>query len=200
MVALQPLVSEFTLVGELKDFIIKSNGRVKYLQLSTQTEEYCLKVAKENKYILNKHLQIGCKLKITGMQKNKLHKGEIEYTAYTIELIPKPVARNSNHDLQATSESRGTKVKVLFCQKSTCWQQGGKAACELLKAELENRGIREQVEIKTTGCLKQCKQAPNMVVLPDNVRYSRVQAKQIPALIERTISPHSTTAPIAGGS
>jgi (2Fe-2S) ferredoxin len=178
MVALQPLISEFTLVGELEDFVIKSNGRVKYLQLSTEEGEYWLKVAKENNYILSQHLQLGCSLRVTGMQKNKLHKGEVEYTAYKIELIAKPTARNLN-------TASITKAKVLFCQKSTCWQQGGKAACELLKAELETRGMKDLVEIKTTGCLKQCKQAPNMVILPDRVRYGKVQPKQIPALIER---------------
>lgn len=188
MVAIQPLVSEFTLVGELEDFVIKSNGRVKYLQLSTKSGEYWLKVAKESNYVLGQHLQIGCRLKITGMQKNKLHKGEVEYTAYRIELIAKPVARN----LDTTSITK-PKAKVLFCQKSSCWQQGGKTACELLKAELETRGMRERVEIKTTGCLKQCKQAPNMVVLPDKVRYSRVHPKQIPALIERHLSKDRST-------
>jgi NADH:ubiquinone oxidoreductase subunit E len=182
MVVLQPLVSEFTLVGKLEDFVIKSNGRVKYLQLSTEGREYWLKVAKESNYILSKHLQIGCQLKVTGMQKNKLHKGEIEYTAYKIELIAQPVTRN----LETTSIPTA-KAKVLFCQKSTCWQRGGKAACELLQAELKNRGIEERVEIKTTGCLKQCEQAPNMVVLPDRVRYSRVHPKQILALIERLL-------------
>ncbi|MGF1541972.1 MAG: ferredoxin [Pleurocapsa sp.] len=160
------------------------------MQLSTEGGEYWLKVAKESKYLLSQKLHLGCKLKITGMQKNKLHQGEIEYTAYRIELIVDTTSITTDKitappDLEANFQSRRTKVKILFCQKSTCWQQGGKAACELLKAELENRGIREQVEIKTTGCLKQCKQAPNMVVLPDNVRYSRVQAKQISALIAR---------------
>jgi (2Fe-2S) ferredoxin len=180
MVVLQPLVFEFTLVGELEDFVTKSNGRVQYLQLSTEEGEYWLKVAKESNYILSKHLQIGCKLKIMGMQKNKLHKGEIEYTAYKIELIAQPATRNLD-----TANIATAKAKVLFCQKSTCWQRGGKAACELLKAELKNRGMEERVEIKTTGCLKQCEQAPNMVVLPDRVRYSRVEPKQITALIER---------------
>jgi (2Fe-2S) ferredoxin len=54
----------------------------------------------------------------------------------------------------------------------------------LLQAELKNRGIEDRVEIKTTGCLKQCEQAPNMVILPDRVRYGKVEPKQITALIE----------------
>ena len=183
MVAIQPLVSEFTVTGKLEDFKIKSNGRVQYLQLSTDEGEYWLKVAKERQNTLGQHLQVGCWLKVTGMRKNKLHKGEVDYKAYRIELLSQPISENS---LPSNSAAKTiAKAKVLFCQKSNCWQQGGKAACELFKAELQNRGMSEQVEIKTTGCLKQCKYAPNLVILPDKVRYSRVQTKQISAFIDK---------------
>lgn len=188
MATMQPLISEFTMVGKLEDFVIKSNGRVRYLQLSTDKGEYWLKVAKERNNILNQQLKIGCWLKVTGMRKNKLHRGEVDYKAYRIELLRKPISENLIHgNLDVTTIAK-PKAKVLFCQKSNCWQQGGKAACELLKAELQNRGMSEQVEIKTTGCLKQCKQAPNMAILPDKVRYSRVQPKQISVLIDKHLS------------
>ncbi len=185
MVAIQPLISEFTIVGKLKDFIIKSNGRVQYLQLSSDTGEYWLKVAKERQNILGQHLKVGCWLKVTGMRKNKLHQGEVEYKAYRIELLNQPISENSIHSNSDATTITKPKAKVLFCQKSNCWQQGGKAACESLKAELQNRGMSDRVEIKTTGCLKQCKQAPNIVILPDKVRYCRVQPRQISTFIDK---------------
>lgn len=179
MVALQPLVSTFTLVGKLEDLAIKSDGRVKYLLLSTEQEEYWIKVSKDQPVNLSQQLQPGCSLKVTCMKTNKIHKGKVEYKAYGIKVLNTPIVKQTCNK---------TSAKVLFCQESTCWQKGGKAACELLQAELQQRGIAEQVQIKTTGCLKKCKQAPNLVILPDRVNYSRVQPQQIPTLIEQYFS------------
>ena len=36
MVILQPLVSEFTIVSRLEDFVTSSKGRIEYLSLSTK--------------------------------------------------------------------------------------------------------------------------------------------------------------------
>lgn len=77
------------------------------------------------------------------------------------------------------------KAKVLFCQKSSCWKKGGKKACKALKAELKERGIHNEVEIVKTGCLKQCGKAPNMVMLPDRVGYSKIKPKQISKLVDK---------------
>lgn len=110
------------------------------------------------------------------MQKHKIHQGKVEYKAYGIELLATPPLK------QASAQPR---VKVLFCQSSSCWNKGGKAACKLLQAELERRQITEQVEIKTTGCLKKCKQAPNVVMLPDKIYYGGIQPQQIPLLIDK---------------
>ena len=179
MITMQPLVTEFTMTGKLEDFIISSGDRLKYLQLSTAEGEYWLKVAKEKKSLVHQHLQVGCWLKVTGMQKHKIHQEEVEYKAYRIELLQQPCPTNF--------QGNKPNAKVLFCQKSTCWQRGGKTACQLLKTELQNKGIEDRVEIKTTGCLKKCQQAPNMILLPEKVHYARVQPQQILSLVETVL-------------
>ena len=183
MATIQPLVSEFTVVGELVDFISKSDNCIKYLQLTTEQEEYSIKVAKEIRRSLAQRIQPGCWLKVTGMRKYELHKGQVKYKAYRVELLAENIEPNFASDL-ALSNTAKPKAKVLFCHKSTCWNKGGKSACQLLKTELNNRGIADQVEIKTVGCLKQCKKAPNMVIMPDKVHYHNVKPKQIPSFIE----------------
>ncbi len=182
MATMQPLVSEFTIVGQLEDFIGKSDNCIKYLQLTTEEEEYSIKVAKEVRSKLAKHLKPGCWLKVTGMRKNEIHKGKVKYKAYRVELLPSP---NLVSDKAVPSTKTKLKAKVLFCHKSTCWKKGGKATCQFLKNELEKRGIADQVEIKTVGCLKQCKKAPNMVIMPDKARYHNVNPKQVPLFIEK---------------
>ena len=184
MATIQPLVSEFTVVGELVDFISKSDNCIKYLQLTTEQEEYSIKVAKEIRRSLVQSIQPGCRLKVTGMRKYELHKGQVKYKAYRVELLADKIEQNFASDL-ALSNTAKPKAKVLFCHNSTCWKKGGKSACQLLKTELNNRGIADQVEIKTVGCLKQCKKAPNMVIMPDKVHYHNVKPKQIPSFIEK---------------
>lgn len=184
MATIQPLVSQFTIVGELEDLITKSND-IKSLQLVTEEGEYWIKVAKELRKILKEKLKPGCLLKVTGMRKYEIHKGKIKYKAYGVELLEKPGVVEALPERQSVTAVAKPKAKVLFCQKSTCWKKGGKTACALLKAELESQGIADRVEIKTVGCLKQCKKAPNIVILPDKARYSRVNPKQMSSLVKK---------------
>jgi len=163
MVTVQPLVSEFTIVGRLENFLVGSKGRVKSLSISTSEADYTMEVAKEQGNFLSTYLKPGCHLKVAGMQKNKLHQGNIDYKAYTIELLPEP-ASSSNTEIKP----RKSKAQILVCQGSSCWKKGGRATYELLKAELQAKGMTEEVEIKTTGCWKQCQQAPN-VMMPNNL-------------------------------
>ncbi|MBD2483743.1 (2Fe-2S) ferredoxin domain-containing protein [Planktothrix sp. FACHB-1365] len=76
-------------------------------------------------------------------------------------------------------------AKILICQKSDCRKRGGDAICTLLQQELAQRGLEDQVTIQKTGCLKKCKAGPNLVMLPDKTRYSKVEPEKIPALIEQ---------------
>lgn len=185
MATVQPLVSEFTITGKLEDYITKSNDCIKSLQLVTEKGEYWIKLAKELRNSLKNKLQPGCLLKVTGMRKHEIHKGKVKYKAYGIELLKKPVLEPVLSNIQPGKVGTKPKAKVLFCQKYTCWKKGGKAACALLKAELERRGMANEVEIKTVGCLNQCKKAPNVVMMPDKAKYSKVSPKQITNLIHK---------------
>lgn len=180
MVGIQPLVSEFTLVGRLEDFVIDSKSRIKYLSLSTLEEEYLIKVAKEQTRALQQYLRSGCQIKVSGMRKYKLHKEEVEYKAYRIELVAEAAICN-------TRVKSNRKTKILVCQGSSCCKKGSKTISKLLQSEIAAEGMTGEVEIKMTGCMKQCKQAP-CLVMPGRNFYSRVQAKQIPSLVRSNLS------------
>ena len=81
-------------------------------------------------------------------------------------------------------QSAKTKATILVCQKSDCMNRGGKTLCQALEATLSDRGLEDQVTIKGTGCMKNCKAGPNLV-MPDKTRYNRIQAAQVPALIDK---------------
>lgn len=186
------LISEFDLLGQLIDIVIKSDNKVKYLKLVTDSQEYWLKASKHiNK--INQIPPIGSTVRVQGQVKQNRKKGKIKYQAQAIKLIePSKNSittasndQNFNQPAQQTTSAKQPKAKILVCKKSTCWARGGKAVCALLEENLRDRGLREQVEIKTTGCLKQCKKGPNIVMMPDKASYTRVQPEQVPALIDK---------------
>lgn len=188
MVMTQPFISQFTITGELTDLEAKSKDCIKTLYLVSERGEYTIKVAKELRKKLNTKLKPGYSIEVTGIRKNEIHKQKISYKAYNIKLLRKPVSETA----KSPSSKKVTaipKAKVLFCQKSTCWKNGGRAAFQCMKEELENKGIAERVEMKTVGCLKQCKKAPNIVIMPDKARYSRVKPKQVSNLVEKHLIP-----------
>lgn len=183
-----PLISEFTAIGELKEVDAKSDGRVKYLLLSVDREELRIKVAKEQPKNLALKLELGSKLKVKGMLKRKPKEDLSEYKAYGIQLLSSPVVADTPASKSDKSKKSKKKAKVLICQKSNCWKKGGRAVCNLLESELKKQGSLENVEIKKTGCLKKCKQAPTMLVLPDKEQYVRVKPKQVSSIVEKHLS------------
>lgn len=179
MVAIQPLVAEFTIVGKLEDFVVSSHGRLRHLYLSTSESEYSIEVVKSRQAWLTQGLQQGCTIQVSGMRKNKLHKGQIEYKAYRIQLLAPPTEVKS-----AVKKTKSTTAQILVCQGSKCRQQGGAGVCQLLRAELAAQGKAEGVNIKTTGCMKQCKQGPHLVITPGRNRYSGLRSSQIAKIVQ----------------
>lgn len=185
MVALPLLVSEFTTVGRLEDFVISSKGRIKYISLSTPEADYSMSVAKSPKYILSHYLKPGCCLKVTGMRKYKLDREQFEYKAYNIELLPEQSPPQTAFDSTTPKAlATKTKAKILVCQGSSCCKKGSRAISNLLQTELKDRGMTDEVEIRTTGCMKQCKQAP-CLIMPGRNSYSRVRPQQVSGLVSR---------------
>ena len=111
------------------------------------------------------------------MRKNKLHQAEVEYKAYRIELLLEQAVSS-----KAIPNTK--KTKILVCQGSSCCKKGSQAICKLLQTELKAQGISSKIEIKTTGCMKQCKQAP-CLIMPGRDSYSRVQPQQVSKLVSK---------------
>jgi NADH:ubiquinone oxidoreductase subunit E len=74
---------------------------------------------------------------------------------------------------------------ILICHKSDCWQSGGKEIYQRLEEELRDRGLSNRVQIQKTGCQKRCKQAPNLVIMPNKDHHSYVKSSQVESLLNR---------------
>ncbi|HYW19604.1 MAG TPA: (2Fe-2S) ferredoxin domain-containing protein [Nodularia sp. (in: cyanobacteria)] len=185
-------ISEFCLEGMLIDFVIKDGYKVKGLLLGTSDGECYVKLAKHLRMAFDLRLAPGTWLQVVGYKKHDIKKDKVTLKAErvmaarseigsvaTATPVQEPPAMNANK-----AKSAKNKHTILVCQKSDCMKRGGKAVCQALEAALSNRGLEDKVTIKGTGCMKNCKAGPN-VVMPDKTRYSRIPCTQVPVIMDK---------------
>lgn len=173
-------VSNFMLEGRFLGFELEDGRKLKYIVLATSEGECSIKLAKHLRSSFELRLIPGDWLQVVGEKKLNSKTGKIKLKAERV--IPTTVNSDSAPKASATKTKTSS---ILVCQKSDCMKRGGKALCQALEMALCDRGLEDQVAIKGTGCLKQCKAGPNLVVMPDKTRYSRIQAAQVPELIDK---------------
>ncbi len=193
-------VSEFCIEGRFLDFVIKDGYKLKGLLLATSEGECYVKLAKDLRAAFDLRLSPGTWLQVVGEKKHDLKTGEVKLNAERV--IMTRTQRHRGDEEETSPHSRehpltpsvtNAKVKratILVCQKSDCMKSGGKEVCHALEAALRDRSLNSQVTIKGTGCMKNCKAGPNLV-MPDKTRQSRVQASQVPALIDKHFPANS---------
>lgn len=183
------VATEFTLEGRFLGYEIEDGYKMKRLWLATAEGECCIKLTKEARVSLGRVLAPGEWVQVRGSRKQK--EGETKLKAYWIQrsaphptTTPEPTPP-APPAAASTPQSGPTKACILVCQKPGCMKRGGKAVCQKLEQELGDRGLQDQVSIKFTGCMKQCKAAPNLVVMPGKTRYSKLNPEEVPDLIDR---------------
>ncbi|AFY32406.1 (2Fe-2S) ferredoxin domain-containing protein [Calothrix sp. PCC 7507] len=186
-------VTEFCLEGRFLDFVIKDGYKLKGLLLATAEGECYVKLAKHLRAAFDLRLPRGTWLQAVGTKKYDFKTGEVTLKAERVMAARFEVGRvkaTEQSNRQTTAQSPKSKATILVCQKSDCMKRGGKEVCQALAAELSDRSLADQVTIKGTGCMKNCKAGPN-VIMPDKTRYTRIQATQVPAIIEKHIANRS---------
>lgn len=191
-------VSEFCLEGTFRHLVIKDRYKLKGLVLDTDEGEVYVKLAKHLRVAFDWRLAVGTQLQVRGTKKHHLKSGEIKLKAEQIKAVrPRSQTKEGTGGRKTSTSSlvaspvstnrpgkKAKKATILVCQKSDCMKRGGKALCHALAKAVGDRGLEEQVTIKGTGCMKKCKAGPNLI-MPDKTRYSRIQAKEVPALMEK---------------
>ena len=202
-------VSQFCLEGDILELQFKDGYKLKSLKMVIGAkEEIWIKVSQKLRGYLGNVLKPGLRVRVMGVKKINWTKGKIKWKADRLIQVVTFSSVNNNESVSDSplinvgrklgfTEEKGDsvsqvpvsgsqgKAKILVCQKSDCQKRGGKAVCQALQAMIESRGLQEQVTIKETGCLKLCKAAPNLIIMPDKVRYSRVDINQVSDLLDR---------------
>lgn len=204
-------VSQFCLEGKFLDFVIKDGYKLKGLLLQTADGECYVKLAKHLRASFDLRLAPGTWLQIVGEKKYDLKKGEVKLKAQQVMAAAVEVKTGREKDAESenfpasssfptfecprvgvssSSNAKSKKATILVCQKSDCMKRGGKEVCQALEAAVSARGLESEVTIKGTGCMKNCKAGPNLV-MPDKTRYSRIKATQVPALMDKHFAADS---------
>lgn len=187
-------LADLQVAAQFLGVILKDGHRVKYLRVAIASQEYWVKLPKELSQSFDQKLSIGSWLKIEGSQTLDRKKGILKLEASSFSVVNAPNSEltklepslTQSANSQPVTDKNKTKAScILICQKSDCWQHGGKEVYERLEEELHDRGLSDLVQIQKTGCQKQCKQAPNLVIMPNKDRHSRVKLSQVDSLLNR---------------
>lgn len=74
--------------------------------------------------------------------------------------------------------------KVLVCQNTTCKQQGSDKVLAAFEQYLPSEGANG-IEVEASGCLGQCGNGPMVLVTDDKIWYSKLRAKDVPAIVKQ---------------
>ncbi|BAZ29131.1 hypothetical protein NIES4074_15690 [Cylindrospermum sp. NIES-4074] len=187
-------VAEFCFEGRFLDFVIKDGYKLKGLLLGTAEGECYIKLAKHLRAAFDLRLPPGTWLQVMGTKKHNLKNGEVTLKAERVMAARSEISEAKTKTISPTQQAVSTnnakaksdkaKATILVCQKSDCMKRGGTAVCQALAATLSDRGLEDQVTIKGTGCMKNCKAGPNLV-MPDKTRYSQIKPAQISVIIDK---------------
>ena len=183
-------VAPFNFSGKLSKIVCKKK-KIKYIKLVTESDKYWIKIPKQLREKISK-LSPGCQLQVEGKAKYNAKKDKTKRKAQTVMVIAPEVAdtpiavKTKTVSLQPVFDHKvKSKAKVLICQKSNCWKKGGKKVHAEIETQLKDLGLTKEIPIKKTGCLKHCKKAPALVMMPDKAVYKQVKPKQVTKLVEK---------------
>jgi len=180
----------FNFEGDFLGFANDAEGKLKYVQLQLADQAVQIKLPKELRVFARLNLQVGDRLRITGIGKHDSRGDKLKLKAGQIYTLPHsptvPLNPLLELALPARKSPRATpKAKILVCQKSGCRKKGGGKLLQELERVLRERNLLDQIVIETTGCLKRCSSAPNFVILPDKKIYNRVHPEEITAALQK---------------
>ncbi|MBE9547717.1 MAG: FAD-dependent oxidoreductase [Proteobacteria bacterium] len=73
---------------------------------------------------------------------------------------------------------------LLLCGGTGCHATGSLKVKKALLAELDKRGLSDEIKVVETGCNGFCAMGPIMVVYPDGIVYMLIKPEDIPELVE----------------
>jgi NADH-quinone oxidoreductase subunit F len=76
---------------------------------------------------------------------------------------------------------------ITLCSGSACLASGSGEVVASLEQEIEKQGLRDQVDIRRTGCHGFCERGPIIVTHPEEIGYFQIEPKDVPEIISQTV-------------
>ncbi|MGL5509875.1 MAG: (2Fe-2S) ferredoxin domain-containing protein [Microcoleaceae cyanobacterium] len=108
-----------------------------------------------------------------------------EKSYYLLPNLPQLEINLPLNNLSEKSSNTVKSGKILICEKSDCKKRGANKVCRAITDLLTDYNLTEQVTIEKTGCLKQCKSGPNLIIKPDKARYHQVKVQDVPDIMTK---------------
>ncbi|KGK85040.1 NADH dehydrogenase [Desulfosporosinus sp. HMP52] len=83
-----------------------------------------------------------------------------------------------------TLEALGKPRHIMVCGGTGCHASDSPEIAALLKEELNQRGLSDQVEVLQTGCFGFCEKGPILEIHPDNIMYVQVSTTDVADIVE----------------
>ncbi len=179
--------STYKIEGEFLGFIPKPGGELKYIQVQVGERIIPIKLAKELRETLGRKLVKGDRVSVFLEQTGEGLGSKLKLKTDRVERLG---TRDSSLVLESASVSSASKPgknqkgKILLCRKSSCSKRGGKQLDRALTETLKQLGLQDRVTIELTGCQKQCKKAPSLILMPGKVKHAYVNPNHLAFLLK----------------
>ena len=85
------------------------------------------------------------------------------------------------------AKKKPKKHVISVCISTGCVALGAREVISALEEELEKRGLKDDVEVKETGCVGFCEQGPRITIYPQEICYFKVKPEDVPEIVSETI-------------
>ncbi len=75
--------------------------------------------------------------------------------------------------------SRSPSIRVQVCSKGSCHKRGSDKMCAALQEVIQERNLQGVVSIEKVGCLKECKNSPNVRLKPSGVICHKASSSKV---------------------
>lgn len=180
----------YKIEGEFIGFIPKPGGKLKYIQVQVGERIIPIKLAKELRETLGQELVKGDRLSILLEQEGSGNFSKLKLKSDRIEKLSTRSESLVSESISVSSSSKTFKSekikkgKILVCRKSSCSKRGGKQLYTALIETLKELNLQDQVSIELTGCQKQCKKAPSLILMPGKVKHAYVHPDDLAYLLK----------------
>jgi NADH:ubiquinone oxidoreductase subunit E len=163
-----------TIEGSFIGGQLSRTGQLKNLQIKTSNRVQQVKVPKSLRPLVAQILKSSTYLKL------QVKIGHRKFKAIQVLMaadVPEKAIRSSQLPV----------AKIQVCSKGSCHKHGSKKLCAGIQAMLQSQDWQDLVVIEEVGCLKECKQAPNIRLKPSGGICHQASPQKVIRLLESTL-------------